>query len=110
VREFIHNGLYRDYIHKATVKIEERKALLQSILSGYPDLSLPGPQHGYSLWVKAREYREPPNPPWHTGSEFSFSQEYRDYFRISFMNLDDVTFERALRYLTRSLSQRYKKG
>jgi len=110
VREFIHNGLYRDYIHKTTVKIEERKALLQSILSRYPDLSLPGPQHGYSLWVKAREYREPPNPPWHMGSEFSFSQEYRDYFRISFMNLDDVTFERALTYLTRSLSQRYKQG
>jgi DNA-binding transcriptional MocR family regulator len=108
MREFIHQGHFRNHIHKTAEKIDERKDRIRSLLSAYPALSLPGPQYGYSLWIKSREYREPPNPPWHHGSDFSFSPEYRNYFRISFLNLDDVTFERALAYLDRSLFQMYK--
>jgi len=64
-----------------------------------PGLSIQLPQHGCSLWINAGDAMVPANPPWNTGSDFSFSPEYRSCFRLSFMNLDDAKFNRALEYL-----------
>jgi len=105
VREFIKNGAYREYLKSIRTKISERKDLLLSILKRHPGLVLTGPQHGYSLWVEARQKPRLDNAPWHGGNEFSFSPAFRNCFRISYMCLDDLTFPPAVVYLGKLLSQ-----
>jgi hypothetical protein len=56
-------------------------------------------QAGYSLWVKSNKPLPTDNVPWSRGEEFSFSSSARFHFRLSFMNLDDQTFEHGAAYL-----------
>ncbi len=105
VREFIQNGDFKAYIEKTTRIILRRRQQLIDLVKACPELSVQLPQHGCSLWVQTRGNRGPANPPWSTGREFSFSPEYRDCFRISFMNLDDSIFDKALEYLKNIFSR-----
>jgi len=99
VREFIQTGAFADYIEKTDLKIRRRREQVLELVSATPGLSAQMPQHGCSLWVCANSAVLPENQPWSSGREFSFSPEYRHCFRLSFMNLDDAIFERALEYL-----------
>jgi len=99
VREFIQTGAFADYITKTDQKIRQRREQVLELVNTTPGLTLQLPQHGCSLWVCAQDTALPENQPWNTGREFSFSPEYRNCFRLSFMNLDDAIFGRALEYL-----------
>ena len=105
VREFIQSGAFKAYIEQTARKIVQRRQNLLDLVNACPGLSAQLPQHGCSLWVRARGARNPASPPWSTGREFSFSPEYRDFFRISFMNLDDSIFDKALEYLENIFSR-----
>ena len=104
-REFIQCGAFKAHIEKTTRKILQRRQHLLDLVTACSGLSVRLPQHGCSLWVRARDARSPANPPWATGEEFSFSPEYHDFFRLSFMNLDDSIFDRALEYLESTFSR-----
>jgi len=99
VREFIQNGDFKAYLAQTAEKISQRRQQVLDLVTAAPGLSVQLPQHGCSLWVDAGDAMVPANPPWNTGGDFSFSPEYRSCFRLSFMNLDDAIFNRALEYL-----------
>jgi 2-aminoadipate transaminase len=105
VREFIQNGDFKTYIGQTAEKISQRRQQVLELVKTAPGLSVQLPQHGCSLWVNAGEAMVPANPPWNTGGDFSFSPEYRSCFRLSFMNLDDSIFNRALEYLQNAFAR-----
>jgi DNA-binding transcriptional MocR family regulator len=79
--------------------IELRKQRLLRIIDAKDHLVVNRQQAGYSLWVKSNKPLPADNVPWSRGEEFSFSPAARFHFRLSFMNLDDQTFERGMAYL-----------
>jgi DNA-binding transcriptional MocR family regulator len=99
VKEFIQGGGYAAYLRETRKKIRGRKRELLKILAHFPSLTIPEPQQGYSLWVRSAHPLDLPHSPWSPGKEFSFSPQYRCCFRLSFMNMDDATFDEALGYL-----------
>jgi 2-aminoadipate transaminase len=105
VREFIQNGDFNAYIEQTAEKISQRRQQVLELVKTAPGLSVQLPQHGCSLWVNAGDAMVPANPPWNTGADFSFSPEYRSCFRLSFMNLDDSIFNRALEYLQNAFAR-----
>jgi DNA-binding transcriptional MocR family regulator len=80
--------------------IESRKQRLLRIIDAKDHLQVNRQQAGYSLWVKSSNPLPSDNVPWSRGEEFSFSSSARFHFRLSFMNLDDQTFERGVAYLS----------
>lgn len=108
VREFIQTGAFAEYIAKTDQKIRRRRAQVLGLVNAASGLSAQLPQHGCSLWVCAHKTGLPENQPWSTGREFSFSPQYRNCFRLSFMNLDDTIFDRALEYLHNIFSRMSK--
>ncbi|MCP3955108.1 MAG: PLP-dependent aminotransferase family protein [Desulfobacterales bacterium] len=105
VREFIQTGAFEAYLEKTAKKIHHRRQQVLDLVNAAPGLSVQLPQHGCSLWVRTNGTRVPANQPWNPGREFSFSPEYHDCFRLSFMNLDDSKFDRALEYLQHTFSR-----
>ena len=99
VREFVHNGEFKAYLEQTAEKITQRRQQVLELVKAAPGLTVRLPQHGCSLWVDAGDAMVPANPPWNTGRDFSFSPHYQSCFRLSFMNLDDAKFYRALEYL-----------
>jgi DNA-binding transcriptional MocR family regulator len=97
--EFIVRGDYEAYIGETRKRVEDRQRRLLAIIGRYSDLSVYLPQHGYNLWVYSRRPIDSPYVPWSKGEEFSFSPKYKPFFRLSFMNMDDDSFRRALPYL-----------
>jgi DNA-binding transcriptional MocR family regulator len=99
VRDFIKGGYYQNYLQMIKDKADWRRRRLVSLLQEFPALQLPSHQAGYSLWIKSHAPLDLPHVPWCKGEEFSFSQSYRSYFRLSFMHLDDAAFEQGIFYL-----------
>jgi 2-aminoadipate transaminase len=97
--EFIVRGDYESYIAETRTRIADRQRRLLSVIGRHPELSVYLPQHGYNLWVHSNRPIDSPYVPWSKGEEFSFSPGYRSCFRLSFMNMDDDSFERAVPYL-----------
>ncbi|MGE0087618.1 MAG: PLP-dependent aminotransferase family protein [Desulfococcaceae bacterium] len=98
-RIFIQSGGYRNYIQEIRTRIRERKKRISNLAAAYSCLSISPEQSGYNIWIKSEKDLNLPHVPWRRGEEFSFSPEFRKYFRISFMNMDDSTFENALIYM-----------
>ena len=96
---FIRNGHYDAHLTAMRRRISRRKKRLEALLSGYPDLSVPGVQSGCSLWVKSKRPLAVSHPPWTTGDHFSFSPRFAHCFRASFMYLEDDRFAEGLDYL-----------
>ncbi|MDX9817784.1 MAG: PLP-dependent aminotransferase family protein, partial [Desulfococcus multivorans] len=96
---FIREGAYARYITETHVRIQERKRRLTGLIAEHPFLSIPHDAPGYNLWVKSDRSLSLPRVPWTPGEEFSFSPIFRNFFRISFMHMDDDTFDRAVTYL-----------
>ena len=96
---FIREGVYATYIRETRRRVKERKRRLMRLITAFPFLSVPHVQSGYNLWVKSQRNVTIPQVPWTPGKDFSFSPSFKDFFRISFMHMDDATFDRALVYL-----------
>lgn len=105
VKAFIQSGSYDDYIRDIQGRIGRRKERLLGLLGAFKDLVVPEPQQGYSLWVESRRPLDLAHVPWAPGEEFSFSPQYRSWFRIAFMNMGDAAFDQGLDHL-RSLFTR----
>ncbi|MEZ4527659.1 MAG: PLP-dependent aminotransferase family protein [Desulfobacterales bacterium] len=98
-RIFIQSGEYRNYIQQTAERIRERKQRILHLIRACPALNAYPGQSGCNIWVRSEKDMTLPHVPWRRGEEFSFSPEFRKYFRISFMNMDDSAFENALTYL-----------
>ncbi len=98
-RIFIRSGEYRNYIQQIHARIRERKQRISNLIEAYPALNVSPGQSGYNIWIRSEKDIHLPHVPWRRGEDFSFSPEFRKYFRISFMNMDDPTFEKGLTYL-----------
>lgn len=96
---FIREGGYATYIAETRLRIQERKNRLVDVIAAHPALSIPHDQSGYNLWVRSEQPLTLPRVPWTPGEEFSFSPAFKNFFRISFMHMDDAAFDRAVVYL-----------
>jgi DNA-binding transcriptional MocR family regulator len=104
LRDFITQGLYDQHLTMVVRQAAQRRERLNGLLGQYPFLTLRQGQSGYSLWCASTIPIPLIEVPWCPGQEFSFSQEYRRFFKVSFMNLDDEAFTEGLEYLKRCLS------
>ncbi len=99
MRIFFQNGMYREHLDRVSRTVVSRKQRLLRMIETRDHLSVNQRQAGYSLWIRSSKPMDADNVPWSRGEEFSFSPSARHCFRLSFMNLDDQTFERGLAYL-----------
>ena len=106
LREFIKKGYYARHIASIRHIAASRRSQLYALLSQYPFLSLGSAQSGYSVWVEAAIKVDGfPNMPWCPGKEFSFTVGGKNFFRLSFMNLDHKAFDLSLLYLQNLLDR-----
>jgi DNA-binding transcriptional MocR family regulator len=99
MRTLIHSGVYRDYIDATKGRIQKRKKRLEALIASMRGLNMHGPQWGYSLWIESATPLDLIHVPWSRGEDFSFDPKYKNHFKISFMHMDDETFEKGLVYL-----------
>ena len=99
LREFIKQGHYKRHIDNVRRLALSRRSMLEEVIEHYPFLMVEHNQNGYSLWVKSSRPISVPQSPWCRGGEFSFKPEFKNHFKLSFMNMDDETFVRGLSYL-----------
>lgn len=101
MREFFKKGLYQEHLVTVEKRMRDRRERLLALIDSQDHFSVPGHQAGYSLWIKS-DAPLPPSPvPWRRGEEFSFSSEARAFFRLSFMHIDEASFEKGVDYLAR---------
>ena len=102
--EFLINGEYIEHLNMVRRIASDRRADVQHILEGFPHLFIEPGQAGYSLWVRSRQKVPQHHIPWEKGMSFSFSTQYQQYFKISFMNMPDALFRSGLTYLRETLN------
>jgi len=107
---FIRGGGYAAYIAETRLRVQDRKRRLTGVIAEHPFLSIPQDVPGYNLWVKSDRPVSLTRVPWTPGEEFSFSPVFRNFFRISFMHMDDDTFNRAIIYLRDLLPHAFHTG
>lgn len=100
MREFIKRGDYQSHLDTVKTVAEQRRKRLTALLTDFPGLTAQNGQSGCSLWIKSRRPLSIPHVPWSRGEEFSFSREFRNYFRLSFMNMEQTAFEQGIGYLS----------
>jgi DNA-binding transcriptional MocR family regulator len=103
---FIAKGGYEGHINSVRRQIDKRRRVLEEVLARHPSLEIAPHQHGYSLWVKSASFFNVAAQLWCNGDEFSFSPQFKSFFRLSFMHMDGNGFDRGLPYLD-SLLKRY---
>jgi DNA-binding transcriptional MocR family regulator len=103
--QFFGSGEFDQYLQKTRQRIEKRREILITLIKQYPDLSIKLPQHGFSLWIKATKELPFTAMSFCCGANFSFSPQFKSYFRISFSNLDDDNFDQGVIYLSELLNQ-----
>lgn len=101
MRQFIQQGLYQEHLKKVTRIMNLRKHRLQDLIDRLDHLTVSPDQTGFSLWVRSDLPLSKSAVPWRRGEDFSFSPQARFYFRLSFMHMDDGTFENGIEYLAR---------
>ena len=106
LREFIKQGYYTKHIEKVRRLALRRRFLLTEVIRQYPFLIAEHHQRGYSLWIKSEIPFDSSLAPWCRGNEFSFAPIYKNYFKLTFMHMDDKTFNKSLSYLD-DLIKRY---
>ncbi len=102
---FVRDGDYRRFLDETTARMADRRDRLRALLAQRPFLTVPPGQNGGSLWVKSSIVPDLPHVPWVPGRLFSFSPAMENYFRISFMALNDIDFEPALAYMAQILDR-----
>jgi DNA-binding transcriptional MocR family regulator len=101
MREFFRQGLYRKHLANVEKTLRYRKDRLLALIRHRAHLSVSPGQAGFSLWVRSKKPMSLSPVPWSRGEDFSFSLQARFYFRLSFMHMDDQTFENGIEYLMR---------
>ena len=101
MREFFLQGLYQNHLNRVLPVINIRKQRLLGLIGKNQGLDVTADQAGYSLWVQALAPINMAQVPWSKGREFSFSPSADAYFRLSFMHMNDATFDQAVAYLSR---------
>jgi DNA-binding transcriptional MocR family regulator len=96
---FIVQGRYKLHMEVIRNHIEKRRQSLERLLDQHPAIEYSPGQSGYSIWVKSTSPFCFSALPWCNGEEFSFSPQFKSYFRLSFMHMDDDVFEKSLFYL-----------
>lgn len=103
MREFFREGLYQKHLEAVAMRMRRRRDRLLELIGSLGHLSVCGTQTGYSLWIKSEAPLPPAPVPWRRGADFSFASQARSFFRLSFMHMDDATFEKGVDHLTRIL-------
>lgn len=106
---FIRSGNFDQHIKKTTQLMAHRRNTLLDLINQYDGLSVQMPQHGFSLWVKSAKELMLSAVPFRSGVDFSFSPQFKSYFKISFSNLDEAGFEDGCIYLKNLFNQNYPK-
>jgi 2-aminoadipate transaminase len=102
---FIRDGSYRKYLAEISARLEVRRGRLLEVLKPYASLSVALPQFGFGLWVRSEKILDLSHRPWCGGEAFSFSPEFKKYFKISLLNMDEPAFESGLAYLKELLDR-----
>ncbi len=104
LREFITLGHYDQHLKKVVKRAAQRRARLAALFAQFPFLTQYPGQSGYSIWCGSALPMPVTDAPWSPGQEFSFSQEFNRYFKLSFMHLDEEEFTEGIAYLQNYLT------
>ena len=102
---FIRSGAAEAHVKRVRQRADERRDRLVALMASFRDLTLRLPQPGVNLWVRSRRPLDLPDAPWRRGRDFSFSPGIDHWFRLSYLNMDDDTFGRGLKYLRQLLDR-----
>jgi DNA-binding transcriptional MocR family regulator len=94
-------GEYQKHLTRVTAAVAHRRARLKDLIDSRRHLTARPGQAGYSLWIRDEQPMTQKAVPWRRGADFSFSAGMHAYFRLSFMHMDDATFEKGLEHLSR---------
>ncbi len=103
VLRFIRSGEFDRYLEMINGRMNRRRESLLNLLSRYPQLSVQLPQYGFSLWFRSLKEISLTALPFRRGGDFSFSPQFRSFFKLSFSNLDDNDFDQGMVYLAELL-------
>lgn len=99
LREYIKQGHYSRHIDGVRRLALKRRSKMEAVIKPFGFLSIEPRQSGYSLWIKSDIPISLPHYPWCSGNEFSFNPRFKNHFKLTFMHMDDPTFEGSLSYL-----------
>jgi len=96
---FFQEGFFAPFKEHILTVHSARKNTLLNEISSQTGLAVSGGDKGFWLWVKrTRESIEAPYL-WTEGRTFSPAPEYRSYFRLAYMDMDDQAFAEGLSLL-----------
>jgi len=99
LNKFIKNGFLDNHINNIKSILKQRKNQLNNFLNNYDFLEYNQNFNGINIWVKSKINLDIPAPPWASGINFSFSKKFKNFFRLSFMSMDDKSFQDGINYL-----------
>jgi 2-aminoadipate transaminase len=99
LREFMKTGLYDRHIEAVRRQSALRRSRLQGVIEKVPFLSASPDQYGYSIWTRPAMPLRTSHEPWCRGEEFSFNPAFKSFIRLTFMHMDDSSFDQGLEYL-----------
>jgi len=99
LNKFIKNGFLDNHINNIKSILKQRKNQLNNFLNNYDFLEYNQNFNGINIWVKSKINLDIPAPPWAAGINFSFSKKFKNFFRLSFMSMDDKSFQDGINYL-----------
>lgn len=99
LNEFIKKGYLDKHVENIKSILKNRKIHLNNFLKQYDFLKYNQDFNGINLWIKSEKNIDIPVPPWAAGINFSFSKKFKNFFRLSFMSMDDKSFHDGLNYL-----------
>jgi DNA-binding transcriptional MocR family regulator len=105
LHQFITNGSFDEHLSRCIQISKDRREKLISVLQQFDYIKISNTRQGYNLWCSTDKPLEDNKVPWTPGEKFSFSLEFRNYFRISFMSLTEKQFNDGLIYIQEILSQ-----
>jgi DNA-binding transcriptional MocR family regulator len=98
---FFEQGDYQHHLTRVAAAVARRRARLMALLDTRRQLIAGPDQAGYSLWIRSERPLPRNAVPWRRGADFSFTPGMHAYLRLSFMHMDDATFEKGLEHLRR---------
>ncbi|MEJ2642279.1 MAG: PLP-dependent aminotransferase family protein [Desulfosarcinaceae bacterium] len=98
---FFEQGDYQNHLARVAAAVARRRSRLVALIDAQEHLKTGPDQAGYSLWIRSERPSPLATVPWRRGADFSFSPEVHACFRLSFMHMDDDTFEKGLEHLNR---------
>jgi DNA-binding transcriptional MocR family regulator len=98
---FFEQGDYQKHLTRVAATVALRRSRLMALIQTRPHLHTTPGQAGFSLWIRSERTLPGKTVPWRRGADFSFCAGVRAFFRLSFMHMDEATFEKGLDHLKR---------